>query len=257
MSNYIEVKNDNSNVIINDNFKNITLTNKVIINEQGSGTANDTYKFCSNGHAGVSDSTGHADYPKWYYVLVPIRENVISFVSCSEPTVLVHMNDIFTYENRFSAKRIEFFLPTGKTINDLLGKVTIYEFSYSSSLSSGPCGVQIFNASNEKIFDTNYKYLNIIKSISNPDIIDGTPFGADDIAIHFGSYSCRYVSPGSYVVSAMIYHALRFNANKTLSAIPVSVGITQSFNNVWGTGYDYPDYQFFYSPLLIADVTNY
>lgn len=256
MSNYIEMKNDNGNVIINDSFKNITLTNKVVINEQGSGTANDTYKFCSNGYAGVSESTGNSSYPKWYYVLVPVQNNVISFVSCSEPTVLVHMNDIYTYESRLSAKRIEFFIPSGKTINDLLGKVTIYEFSYTTATNSNNFGIQIFNKNNEKIFDTNYRYLNIIGSISNFADIDGTAFDVDNVAIHYGSMR-RSVAEGQSQINAQYYHCIRFNENKTLSTIAVRVSYGQYSNNVWGVGFAYDVNSAFYSPLLIADVTNY
>lgn len=252
----MEIKNDNSNVIINDMFENISLSKKTIIDQQGSGTNNDTYKFCSNGYSGIKASTGNSDYPNWYYVLVPAKENVITFVSCLEPTVLVHMNDIYTYEDKISAKRIEFFIPKNKTIDDLLGKAIIYEFSYTKNINAGSCGIQIFNENSEKIYDTNYRYLNIIGSISNFADIDGTAFDVDNVAIHYGSMR-RSVAEGQSQVNAQYYHCIRINENKTLSTIAVRVSYGQYSNNVWGVGFAYDVNSAFYSPLLIADVTNY
>lgn len=256
MSNYMEIKNDNGSVIINDTFENISLTKKTVIDQQGSGTNNDTYKFCSNGYSNITVSTGDSNYPNWYYVLVPTQENIITFVSCLEPTVLVHMNDIYTYEKKLSAKRIEFFIPKDKTINNLLGKVIIYEFSYTTNTKSGSCGIQIFNASNKKIYDTNYKYLNIVNSISSFSNIDGTAFDVDNVAIHYGSMR-HSVAEGQTQINAQYYYCIRINENKTLSMIPVRVNFGQYSNNVWGVGYADNANSAFYSPLLIADVTNY
>lgn len=262
MSNYMEFINDNGNVIVNDSFKNIWLIQKTIINSQGDGANNDTYCFCSSGYSGIRNTTGNSNYPYWYFVLVPIRENVITFVSCDVPDVLIHMHDIYTYEKRLSAKRIEFFIPNGKTVNDLLNKVTIYEFSYTVGSVDKGLGLQIFNSNSDKLFDSNFKYLNIIKSIVDRNKIDGTSYDVGKIAIHYGSYRYTLGSTGNNEV----YHCIRINANKTLSWVKVTLYGGQNNNNIWGVGFvnerdidhGYSSNEvLLYSPLLIADVTNY
>ena len=264
MSNYLEVVNDKSNIIINDSFENLTLLRKTVINKEGDGAKNDTYTFNSSGYAGINNSTGNSDYPYWYHVLVPANPNIITFVNCELPDVPIHICDICAYETKLNAKMITVFIPKNKTVEYIKGKLTIYEFNYAGTETSQRLGLKLYGSDQKCLFDSNLKYLNIIKSMKYPDDINGASWGADKVAVHFSDFR-MIIGRGSG--STVNFPCCLFNENKTFTWKRIRlVNESQYKNNIWGIGSVNLDEIddgasreeiLLYSPMLVADVTNY
>lgn len=157
MSNYIQISNNQNITIINDTYKNVSLTrtrvNIPIV------VQHDNEDFPSNA---ISYRDGKYADPTSGIGSFTISGRPFCVFSCTNPNFSFfarHVKDLFF---------LEIGGVDGHKITELANAVSVYEFDFQQYSGNSKLGLQIFSASGEEIFNSNLKYLRILDTIYYP-----------------------------------------------------------------------------------------
>lgn len=157
MSNYIQVINAQGITIINDTYKNISLTQSKKNIPIVPYYANENFPQNAIGYyAGkYSDTTGGTG-------IFPLNGHPACVFSCTNPN--------FDFYG-FQAKNV-FYLGiggiNGHQIFELNNAISVYMFDYQTYTGNSKLGLQIFNKNKDEIFNSNLKYLRVLDIIYYP-----------------------------------------------------------------------------------------
>lgn len=146
MSGYIEIRNDNNTIQVNDSFENLTLLKKFQISNWG-----------KLGRSWNADIT-MPEYPSLLCVHNPSADNVgIFYVVASLKENRMSRN---VYVETSSGRKPDF--------------LEFFVFGKGNNAPTGSTGLHVYNNDGACIFDSNRKYLNVVQLIHpTKDINDG------------------------------------------------------------------------------------
>lgn len=146
MVKYIEVTNNQNVTQINDTFQNLTLLRKFKIS--------DWKRFNNTWSADIITP----EFPSLLFVHNPSNENVGMFYVVAR------------FDSHKPVKRVYVETASGNKPDFL----EFFVFGCGDNIPTGYCGVQVYNADNVCIFDSNKKYLNITQLIYPTNNVEGS-----------------------------------------------------------------------------------
>lgn len=157
LSNYIQVINAQGITIINDEYKNISLTQSkknipVVPQYANEGFPQNAISYYVGKYSDPTGGTG----------IFPLNGHPACVFSCTNPN--------FSFYG-FQAKNV-FYLGiggiNGHQVPELNNAVSVYMFDYQTYTGNSKLGLQIFNENKDEIFNSNLKYLRVLDVIYYP-----------------------------------------------------------------------------------------
>lgn len=214
MSKYLEVQNTDNIVTIDDTFRNYCLIRK--------------FKPPINYMSDYNSSS----YKTEQYNIYPERANCILFCSKTTSDSLFFAswaNPAIGMGTSWSGS-INFYNLNNQDIGPYLSGIDIYEFGVVDNQQSANFGLQTFNDQGQKVFDSNFKYLNLIDAIfdySNSTTSDYEINGARNLfnlkRVPTKQYGQRIAVCGLALPGGSI---LPFNEQQIYVVMPNNEGIT-------------------------------
>lgn len=156
MSEYINIKNREGNVIINDSFINLKLSRKISLYNLTSAKPSG----CDNC---ATDNSEYEEYNREFRYFTLNSDEFCFGVTCS----LATMHSVNFGIKKANSGNIFAFAYSGNA-----SQISIYTFTNSAPNDSGNTGLNIFNSSGKQIFNSNCRYLNVLSMNTSPGLVD-------------------------------------------------------------------------------------
>lgn len=158
MAEYVNIKNDQGNIIINDSFNNLRLKRKISLDSL-------TLTKPSGCDNCATDNSEYEEYSRTFRYFTLDSDEFCFGVTCALKT----MNSVNFGVKKANSGDVFAFAYSGD-----ISQIYIYTFTNITPDDTENVGLNIFNSSGKLVFNSNTRYLNILSMNTSPGLTDET-----------------------------------------------------------------------------------